>query len=68
VSESLVPDGSEYRCDLCGGTFQSVPGADELANSEALALFGIKDAGSQADTLVICDDCWKKLGFNEAEI
>ena len=59
---------NEYQCADCGGIFEKGR-SDEEAKNEAKELFGIEDEDIEQgnDVAVICDDCFKKIGFNSKE-
>lgn len=54
-------DYDEFTCAMCKGKFNKGR-SDEDAADEAEVLFGTRDT-SEMD--VVCDDCWKKMGFRE---
>lgn len=45
---------SEYRCECCGGIFEKIPGADELALAEMLRTWGELPQEERAS---VCDPC-----------
>jgi Fe2+ or Zn2+ uptake regulation protein len=47
-----------YMCTYCGGTFES-DWSDEEADQEALAKFGVKNASTDPDMVLICDVCYQ---------
>ena len=50
---------NQYRCSMCGGVFDK-GWSDDEAKKELDATFpGIK----VEDCDVVCDDCYKKIGF-----
>ena len=52
-----------YKCANCGETFEEA-WSDEEAKKEAADLFpGVPQACME----VVCDDCWKKMGFGEED-
>lgn len=51
----------EFTCAMCKMTFNKGR-SDEDAVNEVEVLFGTRDVG---DMDVVCDDCWKKMGFRE---
>lgn len=56
---STVAGSNEYRCAACGETFEK-GWSDEEASEELGSTFpGIEEA----DCNLVCDDCWKKMGF-----
>ena len=59
---------NEYQCADCGGIFEKGR-SDEEAKNEAKELFGIEDEDIEQgnDVAIICDDCFKKIGFNSKE-
>lgn len=50
-----------YTCERCGGIFDE-EWTDEEALAESTAMFGPLP---KADLAVVCDDCWRAMGFGE---
>jgi hypothetical protein len=53
------PGPNQYECAACGGIFDKV-GSDEDADKEYAGLF---PTHSDEPRAVVCDDCFKKMGF-----
>lgn len=52
---------NEFTCAECGGTFEK-----GRTDEEALSELKIKFPGhNPEDCEIICDDCWKSLGFDQ---
>lgn len=50
---------NQYRCEMCEGVFNK-----GWSDEEAAAELGEKFPGhAQEDCAVVCDDCFKKMGF-----
>lgn len=58
-------DPNTYECAGCGGTFTSRR-SDEDAETEAEALWGVKDAASNPGMAIVCDDCFKAIVAEDA--
>jgi hypothetical protein len=52
--------GSEYRCEMCGESFQKGR-SDEEANKEAEEIFGTPNASEDPNMAIVCDDCFNKV-------
>lgn len=53
------PGPNQYKCDACGGVFDK-----GWTDEKAAAELGEKFPGfTQEDCDVVCDDCFKKMGF-----
>lgn len=50
---------NQYRCDMCAGVFDKA-WTDEEAKAELGENFG--DISTD-DCGIVCDDCYKKMGF-----
>jgi len=68
-----VPDmpalpANQYQCAMCEGVFEKGH-TEEEARKEAKELFGIedKDIEQGGEVALICDDCFKKMGFNSKD-
>ena len=48
------------HCENCGEELET-KATEEEANAEAEALFGIKNASTNKECAVICDDCFQLL-------
>jgi hypothetical protein len=48
---------SQFRCDMCGGTFDKEWSKEE-AETESLGLFGPLSSNERA---IVCDDCFAKV-------
>lgn len=59
--ERAVTDRPSFTCARCGGTFDK-GWTDEEAAAEANDLFPA--AVNEHPLAVICDDCWKAMGFD----
>lgn len=53
--------GDTYRCAACGEEYEK-GWTDEEAAAEAETLF---TAEERQDMAVVCDDCWRKMGFDQ---
>lgn len=66
-SKSAVPKElvelkqNEYRCKMCLNVYEK-EWSDEEALNESKEIFGGDPTVENSD--VVCDDCWKKLGFD----
>ena len=49
-----------YQCAVCQGVFEKL-GTEEEAEAEAFKNFGIKDASTDPNMLIVCDDCYQYL-------
>lgn len=56
---SPVAGSNEYRCASCGETFEKGRSDDE-AKEELSNTFPGWD---EDDCDLVCDDCWKKMGY-----
>jgi hypothetical protein len=54
--------GDPYTCTHCGGLFRRGR-EDAVAEAEFEENFPECD-----DPVIICDDCWKKLGFDQIKV
>ncbi len=52
---------NEYRCVKCGGVFEK-GWSDEEAEKELSD--GIHGDIPVSDCAIVCDDCWKEMGFD----
>jgi len=50
--------GDMFTCENCNGTFEKA-WTDKEAEAEA-----IKEYGNLDDMAMVCDDCWKAMGFS----
>lgn len=50
----------EYTCAVCGETFVGTQ-SEEDAEAEMKGIFG--NNFKKEDCGVVCDDCWKKMGY-----
>lgn len=50
----------EYACAQCLGTFEPV-WTDEEADQEAKDNFGVENASSRDDFVVVCEDCYNAM-------
>jgi len=59
---------NEYQCAMCERVFEKGR-SEEEARKEAKELFDIEDKDiEQGDEVaLICDDCFKKIGFNSKD-
>jgi hypothetical protein len=59
AAEEIKPGPGQYKCAACGGVFDK-----GWSDEEAAAELAEKFAGhQQEDCDVVCDDCFKKMGF-----
>lgn len=49
-----------YTCEACGGTFDK-GWSDEEAEAELKTTFGV----DKQDCGLVCDDCYKAMGFGD---
>lgn len=55
----MTETSDTFTCDCCKKTFPKER-SDAEAEAEAERIFGVKDASSDPDMAVVCDDCWKR--------
>jgi hypothetical protein len=57
---SQTPVGpNQYRCDACGGVFDKGWTEEEALAELAEVFLGF----DKEECAVVCDDCYKKMGF-----
>lgn len=54
--------GDSYRCEACGETYETGRSDEEVA-AEYEAMFDREY--HEEDAAVVCDDCWRKMGFGQ---
>lgn len=50
----------QYTCEECGGVFNKTLD-DEVAEAEALEVFGVPNASTNPAMAEVCDDCYRVI-------